>query len=121
MKSPAKSLFFATTAVALAAALSGCVVAPAPYYQQPAYGPAGGAVYGDVVTMAPPAPYVETIGVAPAVGYVWFGGYWNWAGGRHVWVPGYWGPGRPGHAWVPHQWVREGGGWRLNAGHWQRH
>jgi hypothetical protein len=37
-----------------------------------------------------------------------------------VWVPGYWGPGRPGYRWVPHAWVREGGGWRMHAGHWAR-
>jgi hypothetical protein len=108
--------------LAVAATLGGCVVAPAGYYRQPAYGPAGGpAVYGDVVLAAPPAPYVENYGVAPGVGYVWLGGYWNWVGSRHVWVGGHWEQGRPGHVWVPHNWVREGNGWRLNPGRWQRH
>jgi WXXGXW repeat (2 copies) len=89
------------------ALLGGCVVTPGPY---------GGAV----VTVAPPAPQVEVVGVAPTAGYVWFPGYWNWVGGRHVWVGGYWGPGRAGYRWVPHTWVRYGGGWRMAPGHWAR-
>jgi hypothetical protein len=89
--------------------LAGCVVAPAPGY----YG-------GAVVTVAPPAPQFEVLGVAPAPGYLWFGGYWNWVGGRHVWIAGHWGPGRPGYHWVPHTWVRAGGGWRMSEGHWAR-
>jgi WXXGXW repeat (2 copies) len=94
-----------------AALLGGCVVAPAPGPY--AYG-------GAVVTVAPPAPQVEVVGIAPAAGYVWFPGYWNWVGGRHVWVGGYWGAGRPGYRWVPHTWVRYGGGWRMAPGHWAR-
>jgi hypothetical protein len=88
---------------------SACVVTPAPGY----YG-------GGVVTVAPPPPQVEVVGVAPAPGYVWFGGYWDWVGGRHVWHAGSWGPGRPGYHWVPHTWVRAGGGWRMSQGHWAR-
>jgi hypothetical protein len=91
------------------ALLGGCVVAPARGYYA-----------GPVVTVAPPAPQVEVVGVAPGPGYVWFGGYWNWVGARHEWVPGYWGPGRPGYRWVPHAWVHAGGGWRLAPGHWAR-
>jgi hypothetical protein len=90
--------------------LGGCVVAPAPgYYYRPA-----------VVTIAPPVPQVEVVGVAPAPGYVWFGGYWDWVGGHHAWVAGHWGPGRAGYYWVPHAWVRVGGGWRMAPGHWAR-
>ena len=92
------------------ALLGGCVVAPAP---RPYYG-------GAIVTVAPPAPQVEVVGVAPTPGYVWFGGYWDWVEGRHVWHAGYWGPGRPGYHWVPHTWVRAGGGWRMAPGHWVR-
>ena len=92
------------------ALLGGCVVAPAPGY----YG--GGAV----VTVAPPTPQVEVVGVAPYPGYVWMGGYWNWVGGQHVWVAGHWGPGRAGYHWVPHQWVAARGGWRMAPGHWAR-
>jgi hypothetical protein len=91
------------------ALLGGCVVAPAPGYYA-----------GGVVTVAPPAPQVEVVGVAPAPGYVWFGGYWDWVGGRYAWHAGSWGPGRPGYHWVAHGWVRAGGGWRMAPGHWAR-
>jgi hypothetical protein len=89
--------------------LGGCVVAPAPGYYA-----------GGVVAVAPPPPQVEVVGVAPTPGYIWFGGYWDWVGGRHVWHAGYWGPGKPGYRWVPHTWVRAGGGWRMAPGHWAR-
>ena len=90
--------------------LGGCVVAaPVPRYY-----------VGATVAVAPPPPREEVIGVAPAPGYVWIGGYWRWSGVAHVWVPGHWVVGRPGYVWVPHRWVRYGGGWRLAEGHWER-
>ena len=98
------------TVVLGTALLGGCIVAPAPGYYRT----------GAVVRVAPPAPQVEVIGVAPNPGYVWIGGYWNWVGGRHVWVNGYWGPGRAGYHWVPHTWGRYGGGWRMRPGYWVR-
>lgn len=88
--------------------LGGCVVTPPRVY------------VGGAIAVAPPEPRVEVIGVAPAPGYVWIGGYWNWIGERHVWVPGRWRPGRPGYYWVSHRWVAGGGGWRLEPGHWAR-
>jgi hypothetical protein len=94
-----------------ASVLGGCVVAPAP---------APGYYSGAVVMVAPPEPRVEVVGVAPAPGYVWFPGYWNWNGGAHVWVGGHWGAGRPGYYWAPHVWVHTGGGWRMSGGHWER-
>jgi hypothetical protein len=103
--------------VAAGAALlaTGCVVYPAqPYYTGEV------AQYGDVVTVAPPAPQVEYIGPPPVAGYVWLGGYWGWQGGRHVWVGGHWSPPRPGYHWVPHTWQPYGRGWRMNQGHWAR-
>ena len=97
--------------IAASVALSGCVVTarPAPVVYE-----------GPVVRVAPPPPQTEVIGVAPAPGYVWMGGYWGWSGGRHVWVGGHWAPGRPGWRWVPHHWVATGGGWRMAPGHWER-
>ena len=101
-------------ALITAALLGGCVVrgtvaVPAPV------------VYiGGTVNVAPPPPQVEVIGAPPQAGYVWIGGYWNWVGGRHEWVSGHWAVGRPGHHWVVHQWVRQGDGWRLKTGHWER-
>jgi hypothetical protein len=97
-------------ALALGAALSGCVVAPV----QPAYAD------GEAVAVAPPPPQYEAAGVAPAPGYVWINGYWGWGGGRHVWTPGRWAAPRSGYGYMPHAWVREGRGWRQRPGYWQR-
>ena len=104
------SLRVALAAALLTAALSACVVAPAPGY----YG-------GEVVYAAPPALQYEAVGVAPAPGYFWIGGGWFWEGGRYGWHPGYWAAPRPGYRWAPRTWVRAGGGWRAREGHWERH
>ncbi len=105
-----RSVFAASVlAAAVSVALSGCVVVPDQ-----------GHYVGGVVMVAPPAPRVEVVGVAPSPGYVWIGGYWNWVGGRHVWVPGRWDRGRPGYHWEAHAWVREGDGWRMRPGRWVR-
>ena len=90
--------------------LSACVVVPARPY--------GG---GEYVAVAPPRPVVEVVGVAPAPGYFWVGGYWGWVGGRHEWRPGYWEAPRAGYRWVPHAWDHEERGWRTHEGHWERH
>ncbi len=72
----------ASLVVALAVtamSLGGCVVAARPAY----------VVEGPVVRVAPPPDRYEVVGVAPTPGYVWFGGYWEWVGGRHVWREGH--------------------------------
>jgi hypothetical protein len=92
------------SAVLMLSLLGACVVAPAP---------------GPYVEMAPPPPRVEVVGVAPAPGYFWIGGFWGWEGGRHVWHEGRWEAPRAGYHWAPHAWVREGGGWRQHEGHWE--
>ncbi len=89
--------------------LAGCAVMP----DQSHYA-------GGVVMVAPPAPREEAIGTPPVEGYVWLGGYWDWVGNRHEWIPGHWAPPRPGRRWVPHAWVRQGDGWVLKPGHWER-
>ena len=107
-----------------AVTLTGCIVAPVgqPYYSDPysnipetqAYAP----VYAPI---APPAPYVETIPVAPFAGAIWIGGNWNWSGGRHVWSPGRYEHARPGYRWQPHRWDRgPRGGWYSRGGGWRR-
>ena len=95
-------------ALACGAALVGCVVVPAEPYR------------GGVVMVAPPAPQVEVVGVAPVPGYIWIGGYWNWVGNRHGWVGGRWEAPRPGYHWAPHEWRRDGPGWRHFPGRWER-
>ena len=72
-----------------------------------------------VVQAAAPAPIVETITIAPGVGYVWVPGGWVWRG-NWVWERGHWNrPPRVGAVWVPHRYVYRGGvhvyvrgGWR---------
>jgi hypothetical protein len=104
-----QALKAAIAAIVLAAVtLGGCVVTARPAY------------VGDTVMVAPPPPQAEVFGAAPAPGYIWMGGYWGWAGGRHVWVAGHWAPGRPGYHWVGHHWVHRDGGWRLAEGRWER-
>src|SRR4029077_6672436 len=72
MKHIVQTTRLAAVACLACAALAGCVVAPArPYYGS------------EVVAVAPPPPREEFIGVAPAPGYIWIGGYWGWTGGRH--------------------------------------
>ena len=72
-------------AAALAAALlAGCAAPPPPRHvvvQEEAV---------VVAPSAPPAPYVETITVAPSPAHVWVGGFWEWSGGRYAWRPGHW-------------------------------
>ena len=99
--------------------LSACVVAPYGYYGSygyPAsyYGTAGEAV--SYANVAPPAPYYEVQPVAPFVGAVWIGGYWNWYGGRYAWAPGYWAHPRPGYVWHPYHWAPYGNRWALSGG-----
>lgn len=102
-----------------AAALSGCVVAPV----GPAYG--GGGYYDSnmvVANVPPPAPYVEAVPVAPFVGAVWIGGFWDWSGGRHVWHPGRYERPRPGFAYRQGGWSHgPDGRWMLHRGGWERH
>jgi len=96
------------------ALLSGCVVAPVDpqpvSYGQPVY-----------VNSAPPAPQYEAVGQAPAVGYVWIGGYWAWQLSRYVWIGGHWEAPRAGYRWVPHAWSRGDRGWFMRGGRWDRH
>ena len=102
MNTSKRTLLVGALAVAAGAMLSACVVAPAqPYY---AAGYEGG-YYDGVVTVAPPPPQVEVVGLAPGPGYFWIGGYWGWRGGRHYWVDG---------RWEHHQ-----NGWYRIEGHWE--
>lgn len=100
-----------TGLAAIAVAAAGAFVSPAALAAH---------FVGAVVTVQPPAPQVEVVGVAPHPGWIWESGYWNWEGGRHVWHGGRWEAPRPGYYWEPHVWVHEGGGWRMREGYWAR-
>ena len=114
-------LTLAAGALAAAAALAGCVVAPVPgtVYSDPyGYPSTPATVYAP---MAPPAPYYAVQPVLPYPGAIWINGYWNWSGNRHHWVPGRYERPRPGYRWQPHRWDRSPrGGWYLQGGGWVR-
>jgi hypothetical protein len=107
----APSLRTVAALLLLSAPLGACVVYGDPY---------NGYYVGAVAPVAPPAPQVEIYGAPPTPGFLWIGGYWNWAGGRHVWVRGHWEAPRAGYHYVAHSWVHRGDGWHLARGHWER-
>lgn len=76
--------------------------------------------YGGAVLVAPPPPRAEYYGPAPYPGYIWLGGYWNWAPSGYYWVRGRWAAPRPGYRWVPHRWVDTAHGWHMTGGRWVR-
>ncbi len=80
--------------------------------------PAMASIFVDV-DLAPPAPRMEAVPVAPP-GYVWAPGFWMWEGGRHVWHPGHWMAERPGYIWIADSWEPYGPHWRYAPGHWAR-
>ncbi len=72
-----------------------------------------------VVTEAPPPPLLETVIVAPAPGYVWIAGEWEWRS-RWVWVGGHWIlPPFPHALWVGGVWAHGSHGWHKAPGHWR--
>lgn len=92
-------------AAALAAALMG-------------FGPAAQAQV--TISVAPPAPRVETV-PAPRAGWVWAPGHWQWQGGGYAWVEGHWVAERPGYEYRHPMWVqRANGTWVLVGNSWER-
>jgi hypothetical protein len=73
------------------------------------------------VNESPPPPREEVIvGLAPAPGYVWVGGYWTRRPAGWTWVDGRWiSPPRPGAQWVPGHWDRHPRGHIWISGHWR--
>jgi WXXGXW repeat (2 copies) len=76
--------------------------------------PAAAQVY---ITVAPPAPIVETAPASPGAGYVWVPGYYRWNGSRYVWVHGHY-VRHAGH-WCTGKWHHNAArGWWYAQGHW---
>lgn len=105
-------------------ALTGCVVAPAPYYQsrvavvQPGVSVSANVEY---VQTAPPAEQIEVVTASPSVGYIWTPGLWYWSGGRHVWRAGVWTRPPAGYSsWNRGGWYHTPGrGWYHSGGYWR--
>ena len=72
-----------------------------------------------VVKKAPPALRREAVPAARR-GYEWVPGYWNWTGRRYTWVGGHHEKVRVGYVYARPEWRRNGGGWVLERGGWQR-
>jgi hypothetical protein len=70
------------------------------------------------IGVAPPAPRVEVMTVAPSPAHFWVAGHWGWNGHSHVWVGGRWVKSRPGHLWVRDHWAHRGHEWFFYPGHW---
>ena len=108
---------------AAAVVLTGCVVAPAPYYQsrvavvQPGVSVSANVEY---VQTAPPPAYNEVVTVSPGAGHVWQPGLWLWSGGRYQWHGGSWTRPPAGYSlWHGGVWVQQPSrGWYLFRGHW---
>ena len=126
MKSVPLSLSLLSAAAVIG--LSGCVIAPlpAPQWRAPVavqVAPPMQEVAPPVVVaepmLPPPPPQVEIIPVAPVVGYIWVGGFWDFFGGHYIWRAGHYAPPRPGYHWEAHQWEHgPDGRWHLSPGHW---
>ena len=72
-----------------------------------------------VATVAPPAPYQETILIEtrPGPNYTWIHGHWSWHG-HWVWEHGHWHVNRPGNLWVNGHWEARAGRWHWVEGSW---
>ena len=74
-----------------------------------------------VITVAPPAPKVETKPAIPGAGHIWISGHWKWDPGAktHVWVPGHWEKHKLHHTWVHAHWAFFGGKYHFIPGYWR--
>ena len=72
------------------------------------------------IEIAPPAPRVEVIPVAPSPRHFWIHGYYGWNGGAHYWIPGRYEVLRPGWGWSESHWGVVGRRWHFYPGHWYR-
>jgi len=115
----ARAACAAASAAVLASVLcltSGCVVAVRPAPVGVVYGEPGEVVVGE----APPAPFVEAVGIAPGPGYIWIGGYYHWYGNRWGWVRGHYElPPRRGAVWVAPRYEWRGGHRVYIRGFWR--
>lgn len=69
------------------------------------------------VQIAPPAPIIETVPVAPP-GRIWVPGHYEWNGHRYHWMRGYFVAARPGYDYRAAEWVRHGDRWAYQPGSW---
>jgi hypothetical protein len=82
----------------------------------------GDVVVGDpgivYVSSMPPDPIYEEMTAAPAYGYVWIDGCWNWNGYEWGWGAGHWEAPRPGYVYVEPYYDNQGGRYVYSRGYW---
>jgi hypothetical protein len=116
-----KALWLKALALALAASLTACVVAPAPY--QEGAPPAAAAEDTEEQASEPPPPLpVYEQPPCPVEGYIWTPGLWRFGPEGYFWVPGTWvAPPQPGVLWTPGYWGLAGAVYVFHPGHWGAH
>ena len=71
------------------------------------------------VTVAPPAPRVEAVPVAPGPQYSWDPGRWAWNGASYEWVAGHYvARPRAEAQWIAGHWANGPNGWVWEEGRW---
>ena len=95
-----------------AAALAGCVIAPVAPGKLHRPRAAGG------VTLAPPAPMVETVPPAPDADAYWIPGHWQWTGNDYLWRDGHWERARANMVYQRASWDWDGAAWVFHPGRW---
>lgn len=90
----------------------------AQYTWLPGYWAAPGAP-SITVEIAPPALRVEVATAAPAMGFAWTPGFYDFRAGSYVWVAGSWvRPPSPDLVWVEPRYVGRPGHFRFQPGRW---
>jgi len=92
------------------------VAAPTGYAADTSAWDQGAVTYAE--SPPPPLPVYEQP-PAPAYGYIWTPGYWDWGGGDYYWVPGVWvDPPQVGYLWTPGYWGFNRGRYGFHHGYW---
>jgi len=110
------------SAIVLASALGGCLVAPVAYQPAPAPAAPPPEQYdpeADQVSEPPPPIPVYEQPACPVAGYIWTPGLWEWGPAGYFWVPGTWiEPPAVGLLWTPGYWGLAGAVYVFHRGYW---
>jgi hypothetical protein len=73
------------------------------------------------VPNAPPTEMkAEVKPPAPAPGYIWVAGYWDFISGHHVWRDGRWVKPMIGYEYMRARYEWDGKAWQFHVPHWHR-
>ena len=57
---------------------------------------------------------------APAYGYIWVAGYWDYLDGNYIWRSGHWMQGKADYEYVRARYEFDGKTWVFHRPHWKR-